>query len=42
LPYARPAWTKISGGCPVMALPGSALTVETGTDLGISNFSYKR
>jgi len=28
LPYAKSAWKKISGECPAMELPGSALTAE--------------
>ena len=39
LPFARHACTRMSGACLATTLPGSVLTVETGTDSGISNFN---
>lgn len=33
---AKTAWKKISGGCPVTALPGSVRIVVTKTDMEIS------
>jgi len=36
-PCAKPAWMKMSGGCPAMVLPGSALTAEVRTVSEISD-----
>jgi len=36
-PSARTAWKKISGGCPVTELPGSARIVENKTDMETSS-----
>jgi hypothetical protein len=41
-PFARHVWTRTSGACPATILPGSVLTVENGTDSGISDFSDKQ
>jgi len=42
LPSAKSAWKKMSGVCPVTALPGNALTVEGKTVSGISKREKKK
>lgn len=41
-PSAKSAWMKMSGVCPVTALPGNALTVEGKTVSGISKREKKK
>jgi len=38
LPFARDAWTKISGECPATASPGSVLIAAGGTASAINDF----